>query len=90
MNDGKGLIGQLDERMGHERDNDVPIGLSADGGELQWLRPGVSGHVDERASMPVACESGGGSAPGSGDYNADGNNLDYPDATSYHQLTDNK
>jgi hypothetical protein len=31
-----------------------------------------------------------GYAPGSGDYNADGNNLDYPDATSYHQSTDNK
>ena len=25
-----------------------------------------------------------------GDYNADGNNLDYPDAVSYHQSTDNK
>jgi len=31
-----------------------------------------------------------GYAPGSGDYNADGNNLDYPNAISYHQLTDNK
>ena len=31
-----------------------------------------------------------GYAPGSGDYNADGNNLDYPNATSYSQLTDNK
>ena len=31
-----------------------------------------------------------GYAPGSGDYNADGNNLDYPNAVSYHQLTDNK
>ena len=31
-----------------------------------------------------------GYKPGSGDYNADGNNLDYPDALSYHQSTDNK
>jgi hypothetical protein len=31
-----------------------------------------------------------GYAPGSGDYNADGNNLDYPDALSYKQSTDNK
>ena len=31
-----------------------------------------------------------GYAPGSGDYNADGNNLDYPDAVSYHQSTNNK
>ncbi len=31
-----------------------------------------------------------GFAPGSGDYNADGNNLDYPDALSYHQSSDNK
>ena len=29
-------------------------------------------------------------APGSGDFNGDGNNLDYPDVVSYHQLTDNK
>jgi hypothetical protein len=29
-------------------------------------------------------------AAGSGDYNGDGNNLDFPDAVSYHQLTDNK
>jgi hypothetical protein len=31
-----------------------------------------------------------GYAPGSGDYNADGNNLDYPDTTSYQQSTKNK
>ena len=31
-----------------------------------------------------------GYAAGSGDYNADGNNLDYPDASSYSQSTDNK
>jgi hypothetical protein len=31
-----------------------------------------------------------GYAPGSGDYNADGNNLDYPNATSYGQATGNK
>jgi hypothetical protein len=30
-----------------------------------------------------------GYAPGSGDYNADGNNLDYPDALSYSQSHDN-
>ena len=29
-------------------------------------------------------------APGSGDYNGDGDNLDYPDASSYSQLTNNK
>ena len=28
-------------------------------------------------------------APGSGDFNGDGNNLDYPSVTSYHQLTNN-
>jgi hypothetical protein len=30
-----------------------------------------------------------GYAPGSGDYNADGNNFDYPDALSYKQSTNN-
>ncbi|HEV2276662.1 MAG TPA: carboxypeptidase regulatory-like domain-containing protein [Acidobacteriaceae bacterium] len=31
-----------------------------------------------------------GYATGSGDYNADGNNLDYPDALSYNELSNNK
>jgi hypothetical protein len=31
-----------------------------------------------------------GYAPGSGDFNADGNNFDFPDASSYSQSTDNK
>ena len=30
-----------------------------------------------------------GYPPGSGDYNADGNNADYPNATSYKQSTSN-
>jgi len=39
---------------------------------------------------PSAANPAIGYAPGSGDYNADGNNFDYPNATSYSQLTDNK
>ncbi len=39
---------------------------------------------------PSAANPAVGYAPGSGDYNADGNNNDYPDALSYHQSTDNK
>jgi hypothetical protein len=42
------------------------------------------------AACPSLANPAVGYAPGSGDYNADGNNLDYPDATSYRQLTDNK
>ncbi len=38
---------------------------------------------------PSAANPAVGYAPGSGDYNADGNNLDYPDATSYKQLSNN-
>ncbi|PYQ39008.1 MAG: hypothetical protein DMG99_17215, partial [Acidobacteria bacterium] len=41
-------------------------------------------------TCPSTANPAVGYAPGSGDYNADGNNLDYPDAVSYHQLTDNK
>ncbi len=40
------------------------------------------------------CPSAGnpaiGYAPGSGDFNADGNNFDFPDATSYSQSTNNR
>jgi carboxypeptidase family protein len=39
---------------------------------------------------PSAANPATGYAPGSGDYNADGNNLDYPDASSYHQSTNNR
>jgi Carboxypeptidase regulatory-like domain len=39
---------------------------------------------------PSAANPATGYAPGSGDYNADGNNLDYPNATSYSQSTNNK
>jgi len=39
---------------------------------------------------PSAANPAIGYAPGSGDYNADGNNLDYPDASSYKQSTNNK
>ena len=42
------------------------------------------------ASCPSVANPAIGYAPGSGDYNADGNNLDYPDALSYKQSTDNK
>ena len=48
----------------------------------------------DTSSTAPACPSPAnpavGYAPGSGDYNADGENLDYPDALSYHQSTDNK
>jgi hypothetical protein len=40
-------------------------------------------------ACPSAANPAVGYAPGSGDYNADGNPLDYPDALSYRQLTDN-
>ena len=45
-----------------------------------------------RVTLPpvLVCESRGWLCAGSGDYNADGNNLDYPDATSYSQPTNNK
>lgn len=48
--------------------------------------------VCQSASAPCPSPSNPavGYAPGSGDYNADGNNLDYPDAVSYKQLTNNK
>src|SRR5262249_55018475 len=38
-------------------------------------------------ACPSAANHAVGFAAGSGDYNADGNNNDYPDANSYHQGT---
>lgn len=46
------------------------------------------------ANGPTNCPSPSnpatGYAPGSGDFNADGNNYDFPNATTYNQKTDNK
>ena len=39
---------------------------------------------------PSSLNPATGYATGSGDYNADGNPLDYPDASSYHQSTNNR
>lgn len=39
---------------------------------------------------PSAANPAVGYAPGSGDYNADGKALDYPDASAYKQLSDNR
>jgi hypothetical protein len=41
-------------------------------------------------ACPSAANPAVGYKDGSGDYNADGNALDYPDAISYKQSTDNK
>ena len=57
--------------------------------------------VSTNASYQPICQNGStncpspgnpaiGYAPGSGDFNADGNNFDFPDATSYNQSTNNK
>ena len=69
----------------------LPVRISVDRVELQRVQPRVPGHFDRtrlhvrRLPIPrLDMQSD------SGDYNADGNNLDYPDATSYSQSTDNK
>ena len=57
---------------------------------VNGYNPIVRKHLEHRSCSPVGCERPAvGYAPGSGDYNADGNALYYPDALSYRQLTDN-
>ena len=95
LNDGKGAVGKATGGWGLSGtsifQSGYPITATNTNGFAAVCESGALSNV------PVS-QGGGCSAsdpavafvPGSGDYNADGNNLDYPDATSYHQLTDNK
>jgi hypothetical protein len=76
LNDAKGLLGRAGSGWGIS-------GTSI-------LQSGNPFNVSTNASFSPLTNSAGvftGYAPGSGDYNADGDNYDFPDVASYHQGT---
>jgi len=90
LNDGAGVVGHVTRGWGLSGtsifQSGYPITAANTNGFVAVCQSGaLSNKAGCSASDPAVAY-----AAGSGDYNGDGNNLDYPDAVSYHQLTDNK
>ena len=86
LNSGKGAVGYITGGWGVSGTTIFQSGYPLTAANFNSYIP-----VCQNAGpCPSAANPAVGYAPGSGDYNADGNNLDYPDALSYRQSTDNK
>jgi hypothetical protein len=86
LNHGSGLVGHLTGGWGISGTSIFQSGYPLTAGNTNSYQPVC-------ASTATACPSASnpaiGYGPTSGDYNADGNNNDYPDATSYSQSHNN-
>src|SRR5262249_52142739 len=90
LNDGKGAVGYLTSGWGASGTTIFQSGYPLMARNLNSYNPICADTSATAAPCPSQANPAVGYAPGSGDYNADGNNRDYPDAVSYRQLTDNK
>jgi hypothetical protein len=90
MNGGKGAVGYLTGGWGISGTTIFQSGYPLSAQNFNGYNPICQDTSTGAPPCPSQANPAVGYAPGSGDYNADGNNLDYPDATSYHQSTDNK
>ncbi len=90
LNDGKGAIGRLTGGYGLSGTTVFQSGYPLTPTNFNSYIPLCQDTSDSAAPCPSAANPAVGYAPGSGDYNADGNNLDYPDVVTYKQSHDNK
>jgi hypothetical protein len=90
LNNGKGAVGYLTSGWGVSGTTIFQSGYPMSAQNFNGYNPVCEITGDGAPPCPSQANPAVGYAPGSGDYNADGNNLDYPDALSYHQSTDNK
>jgi Carboxypeptidase regulatory-like domain len=90
LNDGKGFVGLMTTGWGLSGTTIYQSGYPLTASNSNSYIPVCQDTSAAAAKCPSMANPAVGYAPGSGDYNADGNNLDYPDALSYHQSTDNK
>lgn len=90
LNDGKGLIGHATGGWGISGTTIFQSGYPITAANFNSYIPVCQDPTNNAGPCPSFANPAVGYAPGSGDYNADGNNLDYPDATSYKQSTTNK
>ena len=90
LNDGKGAVGYLTGGWGISGTSIFQSGYPLTAANFNSYNPVCQNTAVGAPPCPSATNPAVGYAPGSGDYNADGNNLDYPNATSYQQSTNNK
>jgi hypothetical protein len=89
LNDGKGAVGIITGGWGLSGTTIFQSGYPFTASNFNGYIPVCQDTSSGAAPCPSAANPAVGYATGSGDYNADGNNNDYPDATSYKQSTDN-
>ena len=90
LNDGKGVVGVMTGGWGLSGTMVYQSGYPLTAQNTNSYIPVCQNTSANAPPCPSAANPAVGYAPNSGDYNADGNNLDYPDALSYHQLSGNK
>ncbi len=89
LKDGKGVVGYLTGGWGISGTMIYQSGTPLTASNANSYIPLCQNTGPGAATCPSSANPAIGFAPGSGDYNADGNNLDYPDALSYSQPSDN-
>jgi hypothetical protein len=89
LNDGKGAVGYLTNGWGLSGTTIFQSGYPLTAGNANSYIPVCQDTSASAPPCPSFANPAVGYAPGSGDYNADGNNLDYPDVVTYKQFTDN-
>lgn len=90
LNEGKGAVGYLTGGWGLSGTTIFQSGYPMTASNFNSYIPVCQNTAANAPKCPSLANPAVGYAPNSGDYNADGNNLDYPDATSYKQSTNNK
>lgn len=89
LHDGKGAVGYLTGGWGVSGTMIYQTGYPLTPDNTNSYIPVCANTSPGAPACPSFGNPAVGYAPGSGDYNADGNNLDYPDAISYHQSSNN-
>ena len=90
LNNGAGAVGHLTGGWGVSGTSIVQSGYPITAWNYNGFVAVCQSGAFSNATGCSASDPAVAYAPGSGDYNGDGNNLDVPDAVSYHQSTDNK
>ena len=90
LNDGKGALGYMTGGWGISGTSIFQSGYPLTAANFNSYNPVCQNTAVGAPPCPSAANPAVGYAPGSGDYNADGNNLDYPNAASYQESTNNK
>jgi hypothetical protein len=90
LNQGKGAIGRVTGGWGLSGTTIFQSGYPFTANNFNGFAPICQNTASNAPPCPSVANPAVGLHSFSGDYNADGDNLDYPDTLRYHQLTDNK